>query len=150
MIAICATTLNNAIGSNGKLIHRHAADLQNFRKLTTGNVVLMGRKTFDEIGKPLPNRENWVLSGGKIDDVRTFSLLSDVLPLCENRRVFVIGGASVYAQTMPFWTEIYLTVFPFVAAGDAFFPYVDWSRWSLEMVADLGGAVLKHFVNRRL
>lgn len=146
MIAIAAITINYAIGSKGKLIHRHAADLQNFRKLTTGHTVLMGRKTFDEIGKPLPNRENWVLSSSSIEGVQTFKSLSDVLPLCEDRRVFVIGGGSVYRQTMPFWEEIYLTVFPFVALGDVFFPHVDFEAWQLESETDLGGATLKHFV----
>lgn len=123
MIAIAALSRNGAIGKDGRIPWHLPGDLKFFKATTTGHVILMGRKTFDSLGRPLPNREHWVLTrGADIPGVRTIRDLSEIQEPTDGRKLFVIGGAEIYAALLPACDELYLTHVPLEAEGDAFFP----------------------------
>ena len=124
MKAIAAMSLNRVIGRDGKIPWHLPEDFQWFKKVTTGHVVLMGRKTFESLGKPLPNRTNVVLTrGGDIPGVTTLHDLADLSAShFAPREIFVIGGAEIYAQLLPRCRELYLSVVLREVEGDAFFP----------------------------
>ena len=136
MIAVIAAYSNNsrAIGRNGKLIWDIPSDKQRFRKLTWGNVVIMGRKTYEEIGTPLRGRMNIVLSKSAIysdENLTSAVSLKEALDICEkdaslkDKKIFICGGQSVYAEAMPFADELYLSVIDGEYEGDAHFPEFD-------------------------
>ncbi len=122
--AIAAMSLNRVIGAGNKIPWHLPEDFKWFKQLTTGNVIVMGRKTFESIGKPLPNRETVVLSrsGFYHPGVRIVSDLSEIDPAKETREVFICGGAQVYAQALPLCSDLYLTLVKREVEGDAFFP----------------------------
>jgi dihydrofolate reductase len=100
---IAAVANGNGIGYNGKLLWRIPSDLRRFKELTTGNVVVMGRKTYESIGKPLPNRENIVVTSQYIDGVHCVKTLQEAYDLAENltgHKVFVIGGGQLYQEAL--------------------------------------------------
>ena len=115
---------NRVIGAGGKIPWHLPEDFKWFKKMTTGQVIVMGRKTFESIGKPLPNRTTIVLSRSQFSHpgVQTFSDLSRIDLANETRDVFICGGAQVYAQALPLCTDLYLTLVKRVVEGDAFFP----------------------------
>lgn len=132
---VVAYDRNRAIGADGDLPWGRAlpADLRHFRILTTGSAVIMGRKTFESIGRPLPNRQNIVLtSSDRLDvDVTLARSLTEALQLAE-RRAFVIGGGAVYAAALQagvveciYATEVQAE-FP---TADTFFPEIDMTQW---------------------
>lgn len=121
--AIAAMSLNRVIGSEGKIPWYLPEDFKWFKRATTGNVVLMGRKTFESLGRPLPNRANVVVTRGpEIPGVSTLRELEGLDPDLYPSDVFVIGGAEVYAQLLPFCSELYLSVVKQEVEGDAYFP----------------------------
>jgi dihydrofolate reductase len=125
--AIAAMSQNRVIGQGGKIPWHLPEDFKWFKKMTTGQVVVMGRKTFESIGKPLPNRTTVILSRRNFSHAgaRTAADLSQVdwtEPGLAGREVFICGGAQVYAQTLPLCSDLYLTVVKRVIEGDAFFP----------------------------
>ena len=123
--AIAAVSLDGVIGRNGDLPWRLKEDLAWFKKITSGHTVLMGRKTWDSLGRPLPNRRNLVLSRSLeaeegMEVIRSTEGFQD---LGLKGDVFVIGGGEVYSMLLPKCDELYLTkVFRNVEDGDAFFP----------------------------
>lgn len=132
---IAAVAENGAIGKNQKLLWYLPADLKRFKKLTTGHVVIMGRKTFESLPNgPLPARKNVVLSSFPEDFVNCFACdsMSDALDLCgQESEVFIIGGAQVYHQALRFADKIYLTrVHATFENADTFFPIVNWEEWN--------------------
>ena len=128
---------NNVIGINNDLPWKLSGDLKYFAKTTTGKSVLMGRKTFESIlsklGKPLPNRKNYVLSRTEnyIDGVEIIKDLQTFANEKKNEEVFIIGGASVYEQALPLVDRMYLTEVEYEGAGDAFFPEFNPADWML-------------------
>ncbi|MCX8089876.1 MAG: dihydrofolate reductase [Verrucomicrobiae bacterium] len=122
--AIAAMSLNRVIGANGRIPWHLPEDFRWFKAVTTGHVLVMGRKTFESIGRPLPGRETLVLSRSAFSHpgVRTITSLNEARALTAERRVFICGGAEVYAQALPFCSELYLTLVKRVVDGDAFFP----------------------------
>ena len=132
MKAIAAMSLNRVIGREGKIPWHIPEDFQWFKRLTTGHVVLMGRKTFESLGKPLPNRTNLVLT--RRGPIAGVTVLRDLAELSAShfapREIFVIGGAEIYAQLLPRCTDLYLSVVQREVAGDAFFPAFE-DRWEL-------------------
>ncbi len=138
---IAAVADNGCIGINNQLPWYLPEDLKYFRRLTTGGIVIMGRKTYDSIGKPLPNRTNIVISrnpGYHADGVRSACSLEEALTLAEhiaeingNPEIFVIGGAQIYQLALPRATRLYLTEVGKTVAGDAFFPTIDPVQWRL-------------------
>ncbi len=123
---IAAQSSNNVIGKDNTLIWKVPGDLKRFKELTLGHTVLMGRKTFESIGKPLPNRRNVVLSRDtslKIDGCLVYNDLSNVIGLY-NSDLFVIGGEEIYRQTLNFADRIELTYIHKEFEGDAYFPEI--------------------------
>lgn len=121
--AIAAMSLNRAIGLEGKIPWHLPEDFKWFKRVTTGNVVLMGRKTYESLGRPLPNRTNVVLTrGAELLGVTTVGSLEQFDPGSFPSDVFVIGGAEIYAQLLPWCSELYLSIVKCEVQGDAFFP----------------------------
>lgn len=129
---IVAVSSNQIIGKNNQLIWHLPADLKHFKQLTTGHTVFMGRKTYDSIGKPLPNRRNVVISRSvtQIEGCEVAASLEDALKLSsEEKEVFMIGGAEIYRQALPLANRIYLTHVHQDFDGDTFFPEIDAETW---------------------
>jgi dihydrofolate reductase len=130
--AIAAMSLNRVIGNGNKIPWHLPEDFKWFKKMTTGNIIVMGRKTFESIGKPLPNRTTIVLSrrGFSYPGVQTITALDQLLVAADVRRltlagdrdIFICGGADVYAQALPLCSDLYLTLVKRTVEGDAFFP----------------------------
>lgn len=123
MKAIAAMSLNRVIGVNGRIPWHLSEDLKFFKRTTLGHIVLMGRKTYESIGRPLPGRENWVLSrGGEIPGVRVLRDPVEIVEPEDGRELFLIGGAELYSLLMPRCEELLLTLVQREVEGDAFFP----------------------------
>ena len=124
--AIVAVSQNGVIGRAGDLPWRLSEDLKWFKRITTGSVVLMGRKTWESLPKALPGRKNWVLSRSAPpqEGMEVFRSLEEVARrLPEDQSLFVIGGGEIYALALPLCHEIFVTeVNRVVPDGDAFFP----------------------------
>ena len=125
--AIAAMSLNRVIGAGNKIPWHLPEDFKWFKQMTTGHVIVMGRKTFESIGKPLPNRTTIVLtrSRGEIAGARTISDLKELDsadPALAGREIFICGGAQVYQQALPLCSDLYLTLIKRVVEGDTFFP----------------------------
>jgi dihydrofolate reductase len=125
--AIAAMSLNRVIGAGNRIPWHLPEDFKWFKKMTTGHVIVMGRKTFESIGKPLPNRTTIVLtrSAGPIPGVRTISDLSQLDPadpVLAGREIFICGGAQLYRQALPLCSDLYLTLVQRVVEGDTLFP----------------------------
>ena len=133
---IAAIAENNAIGFENKLLYWLPADLRRFKALTTGHTIIMGRKTFESLPNgALPNRRNVVLSRsqGNFPGVKTFASLKDALSSCSAEEdVYIIGGASVYAEALPLANRLCLTeIHDTPAEADAFFPAFDRQDWDI-------------------
>ena len=135
---ICAISKNNVIGNENKLPWNLSEDLKRFKKLTSNNLIVMGRKTFDSIGRPLPNRKNIVLSKNlnlEIDGVEVFNSPDEVISLYkeipEKKDMYIIGGTFVYKLFLEYCDYLYITYVDKNFEGDAFFPKIDWKTWNL-------------------
>ncbi|MDQ7948587.1 MAG: dihydrofolate reductase [Pedobacter sp.] len=130
---IVAIAENHAIGKDNQLLWHLPADLKHFKVLTTGHPIIMGRKTYDSIGKPLPNRRNIVVTrqhGLEIDGVEVVNSLNDALSLCRDEmETFIIGGAEIYKSALDKTDRIYLTTVHATYEADAFFPALDLANW---------------------
>jgi dihydrofolate reductase len=132
---IVAIDLHNAIGKNNQLLWHLPADLKNFKALTTNKTVIMGRKTYDSIGKPLPNRTNIVITSQLNlikEGVVVVNSLEQALEFAykENNDIFVIGGAMIYEMALPFCNKLFITkVQTLKKDADTFFPDIDFSDW---------------------
>ena len=125
--AIAAMSLNRVIGAGNKIPWHLPEDFQWFKKMTTGQVIVMGRKTFESIGKPLPNRTTVVLtrSPQPIPGVKTIGNLSQIdrtSPELAGKEILSCGGAQVYEQALPLCSDLYLTLVNREVEGDTFFP----------------------------
>lgn len=123
LIAACSS--NRVIGNNNKLIWNMPGDLKRFKSLTSGHTVLMGRKTYDSIGRPLPNRRNVVISRNvkEIEGCLVYSSLIESLNIFAND-LFVIGGEEIYRQSIVYADRIELTLIHKEFIGDAYFPKI--------------------------
>ncbi len=143
---IAAVSKNNCIGKNGKLPWHLPEDLLHFKKLTTGKIVLMGRKTWESLPeqfRPLPNRKNIVVTRQtdfKVPaGVEFFSEIKEVLEKYGNSEIMVIGGAEIYLQTIDLADNLYITQVHQTVDGDAFFPNIDPAVWKeIERVDEFG------------
>ena len=150
--AIAAMALNRVIGQGNRIPWHLPEDFQWFKQTTMGHVLVMGRRTFESIGRPLPGRETVVLSraGFAHPGVRVVGGLDELDPAADPREYFICGGAQIYAQALPRCTDLYLTCLNRTVDGDTFFP-------PFEAEFELRGVIAKrpefdilHFVNRRL
>lgn len=130
---IAAVGDNGLIGREGQLPWRLPEDLKRFRRLTLGKTILMGRKTFDSLGKPLDGRDNWVLTRDAAwtapAGVRVFHRLQDALDAHAEGEMMVIGGAELYRQTLPFADRLELTEVHASLDGETYFPSFDRKQW---------------------
>jgi dihydrofolate reductase len=130
---IVAMAINRAIGINGQMPWHLSADLRHFKKITMGSPLIMGRKTFEAIGKPLPGRNNIIISRNSAyaqSGCQTFINIGDALQAChESEEVFVIGGATLYQALLASSDFLYITEINKAFAGDTFFPEIDFHNW---------------------
>jgi dihydrofolate reductase len=130
---VVAIAENNAIGKDNGLLWSLPTDLKHFKQITNGHTIIMGRKTFDSMGKPLPNRRNIVITRNPdltIPGAEVTTNLDDALALCkEEQEVFIIGGAEIYKKALDITDRIYLTTVHQRFDGDAYFPELDPEKW---------------------
>jgi len=143
-IIISAISLNNVIGRNNKIPWKNEDELKHFKETTMNQAVLMGRKTYDSIGKPLPNRINLVVSRKiKVDDKSNklfyFKSVNDALEYAESLEIdktFIIGGSEIYSQMINKVDELLISRIPFETVGDKYFPEISEEIWQLEKQTD--------------
>ena len=134
---IVAKSINNAIGKGNKLLWKIPDDMKRFKEITTGHTVIMGRKTFESIGKVLPNRLNIILTRDpnyKIDDsnVKILGGVSDLEEyINDENENFVIGGAQIYSILMPKCQKLYVTQVDKDFVGDTYFPVIRENEWEV-------------------
>lgn len=135
---IVAKSINNVIGKDNKLIWRLPEDLKRFKALTTGKTIIMGRKTFESLGRVLPNRKHIVLTKNKdfIVDNEMVEVVHEIADLEKyinsEEECFVIGGGVIYNMLMPYANKIYATVINEKFDGDTYFPVIDDEIWKIE------------------
>lgn len=133
---IVAAAENNAIGKDNKMLWHLPNDFKYFKNSTMDHSIVMGRKTFESIGKALPGRRNIVISRQldfQAEDVDVANSLQEVLTYCrDEREIFIIGGAQIYKQSLPLAQKVLLTrVHTSIAAADAYFPELPADCWEL-------------------
>jgi dihydrofolate reductase len=150
--AIAAMSLNRVIGCDNKIPWHLPDDFKWFKQITTGHTIVMGRKTFESIGRPLPNRKTIVISRGGFSHsgVVTISNLEALDIKAEPGEVFICGGAQLYAQTLPLCSDLYLTLVKREIEGDAFFPSFEDRFEQVKVIADNPDFSILHFRNREL
>lgn len=129
---IVAMDAQRGIGINNTLPWRLPEDLAHFKRLTTGHPILMGRKTFDSIGRALPNRRNIVITRNpdwRHDGVETAASVPEAVALCQDAPAFIIGGAEIYRQSMALADQLIVTQIDRTFDCDAFFPEIDGAVW---------------------
>jgi dihydrofolate reductase len=135
---LVAVAENNVIGKDNKLIWHLPADLQFFKKLTMGKTIVMGRKTFESIGRPLPGRQSVIITRQKdylADGCIVVHSLEEAFTKIENRdEVFIIGGAQIFEQALDLANRIYFTRIHHSFEGDTFFPALDEQTWETTKV----------------
>ena len=132
---IVAKSSNNVIGNDGNLPWHIPEDLKNFKSLTMGKPMIMGRSTFESIGKALPGRKNIVMTRDKkyqANDISVAHTLEEALIMCdEAREIMIIGGGEIYKLFFGMVNRIYLTNVEKHIDGDVFFPDIDLSKWKM-------------------
>lgn len=129
---IVAIAENGVIGDKNALLWNIKEDMRRFRTTTLGHPVIMGRKTFESIGRPLPKRTNVVVTRGDsiFEGCEVAHSLEEAIAMFPaEEEVFIIGGAQIYEQALPFADKLYLTVVHSDYAGDTSFPAIDMSQW---------------------
>lgn len=141
---IAAVSANNVIGKNGQLPWHLKADLQRFKKLTENHTIIMGRRCFESIGKPLPNRTNVVVSSNTDLEIPgcivkpSLQYAADYANSRYDSTPFIIGGGTLYRQAINLVNVLYLTrVHTIIEDGDVFFPELDMSKWDIEHSEDV-------------
>ncbi len=133
MITIIAALSNNgAIGANGKMPWHNKEEIQHFKQLTTGKIIIMGRKTFESIGKPLVDRRNIVISKTlkNINGAEVYSSIEEALSKIETKsEVFIIGGGEIFEQTINLADKMCLSYIDKNYGGDVFFPRFNKKQW---------------------
>lgn len=137
---IAAIGKNLELGKNNDLIWHFSADMKFFKNTTTGNTVVMGRKTFESLPHALPNRRNIVLTNNKdlkIDGVEICHTIDEVFELCKNDNVFIIGGGKIYSEFLNYSDKLILTEID-ATCDDAnvYFPHFDKELYEKEVVAE--------------
>jgi dihydrofolate reductase len=134
-ILIAATSLNNALGKDNKIIWHLPDDFKRFKELTSGHYIIMGRKTFESFPKPLPNRTHVVITRQKNynpEGCIVVNSIEEAFSICpKNEDSFLIGGAEIYELGLPYVDKIELTLINDYFEADAFLPKIDFSKWEL-------------------
>jgi len=138
---IYAASENDVIGKDNDIPWKLSADLKRFKQLTTGHPIIMGRKTFDSLGRPLPRRRNLVITRNtafQVEGVEVYHSLEDAVAACEQeQKAFVIGGAGLFAESIEknlvqtiFFTRVHAEI-----DGDVYFPLPSEENWTITEVA---------------
>ena len=140
---IVAMASNRAIGLNNQMPWHLSADLKKFKAITMGAPILMGRKTHESIGRPLPGRDNIIISRNpdyQAHGCLVFNDIDQALEACQQYdEIFVIGGATFYEVMLPKANSLYLTQIDKVFAGDTYFPKIDGGQWKEVAREDIKG-----------
>lgn len=137
MISLIVAYANNrVIGNKGCIPWKIKGEQKRFRELTTGNVVIMGRRSYEEIGRPLPNRTTIVVSGTKNFDAEncmTATSLEEAIKLAGDRDCYISGGARLYEEALPLVEKMYITEIDAIIEGDTLFPEFDENEFVKEV-----------------
>ncbi len=154
---IAAIGKNHELGLNNSLVFHIKEDMQFFKATTTGHPVIMGLKTFESIGRPLPNRENFVAAFPDESTPDGTQPIHDLIAFLKEHtddetEYFVIGGATIYRLALPYAKNLYLTEIDATAEADAFFPDFDHSKYTREIIKkgkedDLAYSFVKYTLN---
>ncbi|MDH7605219.1 MAG: dihydrofolate reductase [Melioribacter sp.] len=149
-IIIAAVSENFVIGKNGNIPWYNKEELAHFRKTTSGYPVIMGRKTWQSIGKPLEDRINIVITHNvqEYPHILAFDSLSKAFNYCDGKYdiVFIIGGESIFKQSISFADEIILSKMKFIVDGDVFFPEIELNMWELNSVEEFTDFTIHHYI----
>ncbi|WP_320408538.1 dihydrofolate reductase [Candidatus Cloacimonas acidaminovorans] len=140
IIIIVAYDLNHLIGKNGILPWKITEDLKRFKAITMGHPVIMGKNTWNSIGKPLPGRQNIVLSKDRNFQPQGAIVahsLEEALKMVEGQEAYIIGGASVFKQFLPLADKMLITLIHSEFEGDTYFPYFSEEDWILQESSSL-------------
>lgn len=137
MIAlIVAFAKDQVIGNKGRIPWKIKGEQKRFKELTTGNVVIMGRRSYEEIGKPLPNRSTIVISSTKNYDgenCMTAKSVAEAIEMAGERDIYISGGARVYEEALPLVEKMYITEVDLEVDGDTYFPPFDKEQFIKEI-----------------
>lgn len=144
LIIVAAISLNNVIGFKNKIPWHNNAELNYFKNLTINNAVLMGRLTFESIGKPLSKRLNIVLSRSNTKNIDNknpfyFNSINEAVSFAEHldvKKLFVIGGSQIYEKMINKVDELIISRIPFEVLGDKYFPKIDLKYWKLDKIEE--------------
>lgn len=148
MKAIAAMTQDRVIGLRGGIPWKNSEDMRFFKETTTGNVVLMGRGTYESMGRPLPRRINWVVSSVEIPGVRTIHGLDEDLSPPPDMEVFLIGGGKLYQALLPRCTELFITILDQKHEGDTMMPQFEHLFHNVGVIKEIMGGKVWHYVNK--
>lgn len=146
---IVAYGKNRVIGNKGCIPWRIKGEQRRFKELTTGNVVVMGRKSYEEIGRPLPNRMTYVVSRTKNFDqegVKTVSSIQEAIDLAGEKNIYISGGAGIYKEAMPYVEKMYITEVDLEPEGDTYFPEFDEDDFIREVDEEVDGEIPYKYV----
>ena len=139
---VVAMSNNNVIGVNNKLPWQLKDDLEHFKEYTTGKIIIMGRKTFESIGRPLPNRQNFVISSNlrEVDGISIFQNLENAIiaakkynkDLDSAQEIVIIGGGYLFRDSINYFNKLVLTRVDCEIDGDVYYPKIDLKNWELE------------------
>lgn len=132
ILLIAAIDENNVLGSDNRLIWHLPADLKFFKKTTLNHSIIMGRKTFESVGKALPQRKNIVISSQeayKAEGCVVVKSLEEAIKQADTDEIFIVGGGVVFAESMAIAHQLYITKIHHRFEGDTFFPYIDMNVW---------------------
>jgi dihydrofolate reductase len=130
--AVVAISENHVIGKDNKLLWYLPNDLKHFKEITSGHTIIMGRKTYESVGKPLPRRRNIIITRQDItiEGCEVVNSIQAALALCKDEKeVFIVGGAEIYRQSINLTNRIYLTIVHKEFEGDSFFPEINKQEW---------------------
>lgn len=156
-IIIAAVSKNNVIGRDGKIPWHLKEELIHFKNSTTGFPVIMGRKTWNSLNKPLENRLNIIITR-KTDfsfshsNVVICNSISEALLYCEDKnfqKVFIIGGQEIFEESLTFADKMILSEIKIKVDGNRFFPFVDWEKWELKSSVDKIDFVIKEYIRKK-
>lgn len=143
MIAlIVAYSKNRVIGNKGQIPWKIKGEQKRFKELTTGNIVIMGRRSYEEIGKPLPNRYTIVISSTKkyeADNCTTAVSLKEAIQLAGDREIYISGGAALYKEAISIVDKMYITEIDAVIEGDTYFPEFNCNEFTKKIDCHIEG-----------
>lgn len=145
MIALIVAYANNqVIGNKGRIPWKIKGEQKRFKELTTGNVVVMGRRSYEEIGSALPNRMTIVISNTNNYDsanVKTAKSLEEAIEIAGDKDIYISGGARLYEEALPIVEKMYITEIKLNVEGDTYFPDFDHSKFTKEINQKVDGDI---------